>query len=767
LCSVVEGCYLTLDPLGQGDFSRFQIEFRLQVHPALGFGTEITGEPQCGVIISYDYDNNGNRTSVGTPSGSTGYTYDQRNRVKTATVGTLVTGFDYYKDGKKKTVSYPNGAKEEYDYYPTNRVKTLTNSMNATTISQFGYSYDDNGNRLTQQEERGARSISTSYSYDTLDRMSGYSVIENAATTTTGYTFDGYNRQTETITKSDGTSTNKSYGYDETDWLTQIDDGTKTISYGYDNNGNTLTKIDSSDPGNPITYGYDARDKLVKTSKGAIILGQYAYNANGYRISQLGSDRGDVDYLYDGTAVIEERSNGNLLAHYRYADKLYSLSSGSSNQYYHHDALGSTTDLTDDTGTTKASYFLNPWGLILETLGDSVNRRVFTGKEIDQNTGLVYFGARYYDPDTARFTTQDSYLGEQTTPPSLHRYLYAYSNPLAYLDPDGHAGYFFDGTGNHPNDTNYDGTANYKTNVRKLYEAYDDEAFYAHGIGSGYNADGTRYEKKWHGGTGRKITYEGITGETMDARVTYMVNNLEKQFAKGDKVVDVYGFSRGGATALEFLNRIQDQKDAGNELYKDVDVRFVGLFDVVPSKRSSLFKYSDEEEVPTGEKSLLGFDKTKTVKYRFNLPENMEFSAQPVHAVSIDEQRKQFAAVDLDGALQVGFRGVHSDVGGGYDNNQFDWLSRDYMVSKSREAGVNFDEYKLSKYQRNGYEHYNQWLKNKLSTSKSDEKPSDNSKWYYSNNTPRELPKNMVLHPSVEYFNETPKNDIGGYNYLQ
>jgi len=77
-------------------------------------------------------------------------------------------------------------------------------------------------------------------------------------------------------------------------------------------------------------------------------------------------------------------------------------------------------------------------------------------------------GQRYYDADTGRFITEDSYLGKTDTPPSLHRYLYAYSNPLAYIDPDGHAGYFFDGTGNHPGDKNYDGSDNNTTNVRKL-----------------------------------------------------------------------------------------------------------------------------------------------------------------------------------------------------------------------------------------------------------------------------------------------------------
>ncbi len=384
---------------------------------------------------------------------TTVYSYDARNRVKTASTGSATTTFDYYLDGKKKTVTYPNTAKEEYEYYQTNRVKTLTSSINGSPLSKFDYSYDANGNRLTQDESRlwgngtgTVRQSQSLYSYDSLDRMTSYSITENSATTKTDYTFEGYNRKTETTTKPGNTAVTKTYTYDETDWLTQINSSTvsgtgtsaTSQSLGYDNNGNTISKTDSSDPANPTTYAYDSRDKLISASRGGTNLGHYSYNASGYRIRQLNSDRGDLDYYYDGTAVIEERNAGGLLAHYRYAGKLYSLTDGTSNQYYHQDALGSTTDLTDDTGATKASYFLNPWGMIVDSIGSSVNRRVFTGKEIDQNTGLIYFGARYYDADTARFTTQDTYLGKQDEPPSLHRYLYAYSNPTVYVDLEGY-----------------------------------------------------------------------------------------------------------------------------------------------------------------------------------------------------------------------------------------------------------------------------------------------------------------------------------------
>jgi RHS repeat-associated protein len=69
----------------------------------------------------------------------------------------------------------------------------------------------------------------------------------------------------------------------------------------------------------------------------------------------------------------------------------------------------------------------------------STNRFLFTGHMWDAETGLYYAKARYYDPQTGRFTTQDSYLGELLDPPSLHRYMYAHNNPTRFVDPSGHS----------------------------------------------------------------------------------------------------------------------------------------------------------------------------------------------------------------------------------------------------------------------------------------------------------------------------------------
>jgi RHS repeat-associated protein len=403
---------------------------------------------QRGITIDYVYDNNGNRSTVITSNGTTTYSYDHRNRLETAVVGVDTTSYTYKPDSLVDTVTYPTGAKATYSYYPTNRVETITHTDgSAATISSYGYQYDDNGNRTQQDEVQGGVSETTTYAYDALDRMESYTLTSGGETTVTSYTFEGHNRKIETVSVNAATTINKIYTYDETNWLTSVVDSIPvpavTIGYHYDDNGNTILKTDSSKPGEDLVFDYDVANRLVQTTQGLTSLGQYDYNAQGMRVRHYGSERGDVSYYYDDGAVLEEYvdgAGGGLLAHYRYGDRLLSLDNPIEGvQYYHHDALGSTVNLSDSAGGTKVSYQLDPWGHIRNQIGSSVNRQVFTGQEHDEKTGLIYFGARYYDPDTARFMSQDSYLGEAGTPPSLHRYLYAYSNPTVWVDLMGHA----------------------------------------------------------------------------------------------------------------------------------------------------------------------------------------------------------------------------------------------------------------------------------------------------------------------------------------
>lgn len=65
-------------------------------------------------------------------------------------------------------------------------------------------------------------------------------------------------------------------------------------------------------------------------------------------------------------------------------------------------------------------------------------RQKFTGKERDNETGLDYFGARYYSSKQGRFTGPDTFGGVADNPQTLNLYLYVNNNPLRAVDPNGH-----------------------------------------------------------------------------------------------------------------------------------------------------------------------------------------------------------------------------------------------------------------------------------------------------------------------------------------
>ncbi len=62
----------------------------------------------------------------------------------------------------------------------------------------------------------------------------------------------------------------------------------------------------------------------------------------------------------------------------------------------------------------------------------------FTGKKLDEEAGLYYFGARYYDPSLGRFITADSLVQNPGNPQTLNRYSYCGNNPVNMIDPTGH-----------------------------------------------------------------------------------------------------------------------------------------------------------------------------------------------------------------------------------------------------------------------------------------------------------------------------------------
>ena len=106
-------------------------------------------------------------------------------------------------------------------------------------------------------------------------------------------------------------------------------------------------------------------------------------------------------------------------------DKIVASVRDSDVEYHHRDRLGSNV-VTSEASMESESKTL-PFGRELENVD---HRFTFTGKERDVNSGLYYFGVRYYDFDTGRFTSTDPVQEN-------HPYAYANNNPLKYVDPTG------------------------------------------------------------------------------------------------------------------------------------------------------------------------------------------------------------------------------------------------------------------------------------------------------------------------------------------
>jgi RHS repeat-associated protein len=109
-------------------------------------------------------------------------------------------------------------------------------------------------------------------------------------------------------------------------------------------------------------------------------------------------------------------------------------------RYFHSDVIGSVRLVTDANGQVVERYDYLPFGDPSTASPTGTETRRFGGKERNAETGLDYFGARYYSSQTGRFTSVDPVLdmkGALIDPQQWNRYTYVRNNPMRYVDPDG------------------------------------------------------------------------------------------------------------------------------------------------------------------------------------------------------------------------------------------------------------------------------------------------------------------------------------------
>jgi len=394
-------------------------------------------------------------------------TYDKVGRLSKITADGRTTQYEYYNNGNRRSVRYPDGTTETYTYDKDNRITSLVNTkVDGSVISTYQYTYDAVGNQLTKVESKGT----TTYTYDGNNRLSTVTEPEGRVT---GYTYDATgNRRSEQV-EYGLVSSATVYSYDECGRLTTTisSDGTET-RYLYDRNGNLASKsvgkmetvsaeelseeklpefdliINKGDAGGTGTeklaiYNYDRYNRLTKLKSGNSTTA-YGYNAQGYRVEKKVNSK-TTRYLYEYDKVVLETDDSNNQTAYQvygtnllYRSATEEAGSGTQSYYYLYNAHGDVTSLLDMSGNIAVSYDYDAFGNIKSQTGTADNPIRYAGYQYEEESGLYYLNARYYDSVTARFITEDTYTGKRNDPLSLNLYTYCHNEPIMYTDPTGH-----------------------------------------------------------------------------------------------------------------------------------------------------------------------------------------------------------------------------------------------------------------------------------------------------------------------------------------
>ena len=429
-------------------------------HDALSRMTKVT-YPGSGGTVTYTYDQDGNKLSMANPSATDYYSYDARDRLTNQTqilsgakYQTLYTydgagdvlsmtypddyvlsmtydglnrlktdgGFatiGYTLDDHVSKITYGDGEVQTYAYDDRARPTQILDTYQGTKQVDLNYTYDGTGNVLSINNEN--------YSYDWLNRLASSS----GPWGTLSMTYDQTGNLAEAVW--DSSTTVYCYGpYNRLTGSSSSSCSSPTTSYSYDANGNLVSKSGG------WTYSYDYANWLTKASYSGIAVQQDYYDGAGNRVGQV-TWNGINTYAYDGLNIILEANytgHSTTLTKRFYAGGMQVAEMVNSTRYYvHEDALGSTMLVTTGAAVKFSSNYV-PYGMNWAVTGKEELQ--YTGRPLDSATGLYYMGARYYDPTTGRFVTEDSYQGNVNDPITLNRYLYARDNPMRYTDPTGH-----------------------------------------------------------------------------------------------------------------------------------------------------------------------------------------------------------------------------------------------------------------------------------------------------------------------------------------
>ncbi|GHO48680.1 RHS repeat-associated core domain-containing protein [Ktedonospora formicarum] len=347
-----------------------------------------------------------------------------------------------------------------YGYDKIQRQISDTVSKGGSTLWNQVRTFDNVGNVLNvvtilPTTSGGTQTDSQSFCYDNLNRVvwSGNSGTpaggDHCGTTPSGTSISTYQQ---------------AYSYDVLDRLINGPSGTTTYDSqhvhaaiglssaknpyaSYDSMGNMTCRnldptgaqsCDSAQTGSAMSYDAEGRLSHWTAPQGQSASADYLYDSAGNRVLQRTSSSTTVsDTLYFNglTETTLSGSTTSTSKYYTVMGQRVAMKKDGTLSYLIPDLLSSASLTLKGDGTVQSVQLFAPYGTVRYSQGTSSTSYNFTGQRLDELTGLLYYGSRYYDPYSGRFLSADTV---ETNASGFDPYAYVHGNPETFIDPTGH-----------------------------------------------------------------------------------------------------------------------------------------------------------------------------------------------------------------------------------------------------------------------------------------------------------------------------------------
>ncbi|MFN8105308.1 MAG: Ig-like domain-containing protein [Acidimicrobiia bacterium] len=362
-----------------------------------------------------EYDALGLRRHYEGTGGAVDYDYDNLGRLETLSAGADTYRLTYDSMSRMATLTRPGGLQDVLSYDPTGRIESRVTRVGAAALVGSSYTYDP----LGRVDARTDGSGTTVYDYDPASRVTDVTLPDS---THVGYSYDPLgNRQTAS------TAPSGPYTYEGDHRLRS--DGAAT--YDWDAEGR-LRKRTVATTGEETLYDWNGRGQLVAVHQPDGETISYRYDPIGRRIETNAA--GDITrFAYDGANVVAELDAANQVTaaytHMLGVDQPIAMTQAGSTAQLLANGQGDIVAVAEADGTVNTTYSYDTFGQVTQN-GESQNAFTFRSREFDQDTGLYYMRARWYDPAIGRFISEDPVS-------HLNAYPYAGNDPVNKSDPSG------------------------------------------------------------------------------------------------------------------------------------------------------------------------------------------------------------------------------------------------------------------------------------------------------------------------------------------